>query len=173
MLDKLNEAEKILGKLLREEQWKSLDVDYHPPHVERLWIQAPSGNFRIYLHRIHPCKDGEALWHPHPWPSAVKIIEGTYKMGAGRQDWRGMTTPPVTTTIVGVAGSSYEMVDADAWHYVQPLEPVLSLMVTGRPWDAGELPRQVLGQPWPPDPLGPLSEEKVSALLSDFKKHYR
>ena len=84
MLATLHEAEDALPDLLREgvDAWRSLDIDYEPPHVERLWrpwgpvvstgaMTIPS-RFRLSLHRIHPCET--ALFHPHPWPSAVRII---------------------------------------------------------------------------------------------------
>ena len=72
----LKEVEKVLPALLKLNDWESIDVDYHPPRVERVWRRY--GDYRINLHRIHPCRKDEALFHPHPWPSIVKIIEGGY-----------------------------------------------------------------------------------------------
>ena len=74
----------LIGLLEKPEIWNSLDVDYHPPRVERIWCQY--GDYRIYLHFIHACKPGEALYHSHPWPSVMHVIEGTYEMGIGFND---------------------------------------------------------------------------------------
>ena len=124
--------ESRLPALLAEKSaWKSVFVDYHPPFVERLWRQV--GDYRLYLHRIYPCEKAQALFHPHPWPSAMRILEGRYEMAVGYG--QGMSEPPVAATVVMAQGSSYEMVDPDGWHSVRPLDgPTLSLMVTGMPW---------------------------------------
>jgi hypothetical protein len=63
VLDTLEAVERELPHLLRDESaWKSVLVDYHPPTVERLWL--PWGGYRVYLHCIHPCPPGTALFHP-------------------------------------------------------------------------------------------------------------
>src|SRR4051812_43004128 len=111
----LQRAEKALPDLLeRDEAWTSLDVNYEPPRVERLW-RSFEDDFRIYLHRIHPCDT--ALFHPHPWPSAVRIISGKYEMDVGysgdAENKDG--PPPVAAHLCLTAGSHYEMVHADGW----------------------------------------------------------
>jgi hypothetical protein len=140
--------------------WSSLDVNYEPPHVERLWLQYDE-EYRIYLHRIHPCK--KALYHPHPWPSAIHILLGTYEMrvgyGAGNQE------PPTATTLVLREGSEYEMIDPAGWHDVRPLAPVYSIMVTGKPWNR-----------WSPSPttkLNPLTPQVHNELLAEFRTLFR
>lgn len=62
--------------------WNTLDVNYHHPRVERLWTQLSSER-RLMIHLIHPCKPGESLYHPHPWPSALHVLYGKYEMGLG------------------------------------------------------------------------------------------
>lgn len=136
MLDALARVEADLGFLIRgpEEQakWQSLDIDYHAPRVERLWRDWEG--FRVYLHWIHPCEPGEALLHPHPWPSAMKVLGGRYEMGVGYGP--GETEPPLAALLELAEGSTYQMIDPDQWHYVRPLDgPALSLMVTGKPWN--------------------------------------
>ena len=77
-LSLLREIEAKLPELLNplsDEHWQSLDVDYHPPRVERVFL--PYGDLRICLHRIHPANSAEILFHPHPWPSAMKVLQGT------------------------------------------------------------------------------------------------
>ena len=92
MLDVLSRVEQALPRLLQDETvWHSLLVDYHPPTVERLW--TPWQEFRVYLHRIHPCAREEALFHPHPWPSAMCLLEGDYEMAVGFG--AGLEPPPV------------------------------------------------------------------------------
>ena len=82
MLDVLEAVEQKLPELLRDEAgWNSLFIDYHPPTVERLW--RTWGEYRVSLHRIHPCERGTALFHPHPWPSAMRILSGEYEMAVG------------------------------------------------------------------------------------------
>lgn len=60
MLKALAEVEAVLPSLLSDEAgWKDVDVDYHPPRVERLWKDWQ--DYRIYLHRLHPCSASESL----------------------------------------------------------------------------------------------------------------
>src|SRR5262245_32103375 len=97
MLDVLEAFEKELPRLLADEgAWQSLYVDSHPPVVERLWRPWRAG--RAYLHRIHPCGPGEALFHPHPWPSAMRVLEGEYEMAIGYGS--GVVPPPVAALLV-------------------------------------------------------------------------
>lgn len=110
--------------------WQTLDVVYEDPHVERVWLQL--GSKRLYLHRIHPCE--KAFFHPHPWPSAIHVLTGHYKMAMGSGP-AGGKPPDVTATIDLHAGSGYEMLSPSGWHSVMPYgESSLSLMLTGTPW---------------------------------------
>lgn len=156
------EIERVLPQLLANgSEWQSLDVDYEPPRVERLWRDF--SGFRVYLHRIHPCAWNGALFHPHPWPSVVKILEGSYEMDVGYGP--GDAPPPIAATLLLPAGATYEMRERDGWHSVCPIDrPALSLMVTGKPWDR-----------WSPKPAGelkPLSDEERRYLLAAFRRHY-
>ena len=162
MLLLLEEAERELPTLLAEGQgWHSLNVDYHPPFVERLW--RPYGEGRLYLHRIHPCLPSAALFHPHPWPSAMRVVEGRYEMAVGYGP--GMNHPPVAATMILTRGSAYEMDKPDSWHYVRPLDkPTLSVMVTGKLWDR-EAPKS-------DKPLSPLHPVVIGELFSLFQKYY-
>jgi hypothetical protein len=161
MFDILARAEQALPELLRGlEGWHSLDVNYEPPRVERLW--RPFEDCRLYLHRIHPC--AKALYHPHPWPSIIKIVAGGYEMGVGFG--AGDNEPPIAATLKLVPGAIYEMINIDGWHYVLPSVENLSIMITGAPWDR-----------WSPGPnpdvkLGPLKDTEIEALLSDFRGNY-
>jgi hypothetical protein len=113
--------------------WKTVDVTYEDPHVERVWTQWDED--RVSLHRIHPC--ASPLFHPHPWPSAMKVFSGQYAMGVGRSKSGG--TPGETVRLVLAPGSQYEMLDDHGWHWVQPVDlPVMSVMLTGKPWKMPE-----------------------------------
>lgn len=160
-IEKLQQIERVkLYELLCEPSiWKSVDIDYHPPHVERLWCQL--GNYRLYLHFIHPCKQEEALFHPHPWPSAIHVIEGQYEMGLGFGE--GLKEPEVFSTILTGGGMYYEMPHRDGWHYVRPLTVSSSVMLTGEPWDR-EMPKEdEVGQ------LSGLHNDRVMVMLEYFR----
>jgi hypothetical protein len=156
----------LLPALLRQpEVWQSVYVDYERPYVERLWtaVTVEGQTYRVFLHRIHPASLDDALFHPHPWPSAIKILSGTYAMRCGHGP--GLEPPPVSTTLELVAGTRYEMVHPDGWHAVSPQgEPSISLMVIGKPWDRPSHK--------PAYALQPLTPEKVSALMEFFQQAY-
>ncbi len=167
MLAVLNEAIERLPELLATSNgWQSLHITYHPPRVERLWLQH--GSHRVFLHRIYPCRADEALWHPHPWPSAVRIVAGRYEHAVSLAD-PSATAPPrrdrrVLLRSLLTAGSEYALTDRDSWHAVRPVaEPVDSVMLIGTPYDPP------VSMPAPPKkPQSPLSEARMTAL----KQHW-
>ncbi len=110
MLDILARVEIDLPALLVDtDSWNTLDINYHTPFVERLW--RPYGpHHRVALHRIHPCAASYALFHRHPWPSAMRVLEGTYEMAIGY----GWSPPPIAARIIADAGFAYEMTEPDA-----------------------------------------------------------
>lgn len=160
MLATLAAAEAELPALLEDAAaWNSLHIDYHPPVVERMW--RPWRDVRVSLHRIHPCAPGEALLHPHPWPSAILVVSGTYEMGVTYG--AGTLAPPLASKVVLAPGSRYEMIDPDGWHYVRPLgAPSLSLMVTGKPWSRA-MPVE------PEQPLVAMRDDARASLLAAFR----
>ena len=132
MLDVLESFEKVLDVLLEEDEWQSLFIDYEKPFVERLWRQC--GEFRVNLHRIHPCEQGEALYHPHPWPSAMHVLSGVYETAVGCGIWNERPEFVIKGVISG--DFKYEMTRQNGWHYVRPVDrPAMTLMVTGMPWN--------------------------------------
>jgi hypothetical protein len=162
MLLALAEIEKALPLLLVDSgHWRSLDVSYHPPRVERVFMQY--GEFRISLHCIHPCDTSDSLFHPHPWPSGMRVLSGKYEMAVGFGS--GNTEPPIAATIVAGPGTSYEMTHPDAWHFVRPIDDVcMTLMVTGTPW-ARSTPKSN-------EPLKELSEQRKLEILDFFRARY-
>lgn len=133
ILDQLEDAKRELPELLmNEEQWGDVDVHYHPPRVERLWTPYRDG--RVFLHEIHPCVPDAALMHPHPWPSAMYLIDGEYEMGYARSDPDGPRPTNYERRVVR-AGETYVMPDPDEWHYVAPIrDAVRSVMFIGTPY---------------------------------------
>ncbi len=164
MIEILKDFEEMwLAEYLQDEsRWKSVFVNYHSPFVERLWTEW--GPYRVNLHRIHPCTQEEALFHPHPWPSAMKILSGEYEMAIGFS--AGEIAPPVAATVVLVEGASYEMTHPDGWHFVRPIgAPAMSLMVTGKPWERSS--------PGKGEKLSPLSAEQKQEIFSFFRERYK
>lgn len=166
MIEKLQQLErvKIFDLLHSPEIWNSLNIDYHPPHVERLWCQL--GAYRLYLHFIHPCNEGEALYHPHPWPSAIHVLEGSYETGFGFGE--GTEEPEVFGKVMVPTGDMYyDMTHKDGWHYVRPIVGVCStVMLAGKPWE-----RERVGKDY--DELKPLGEDRKVIMLEYFKNYYR
>lgn len=164
MLNVLYKIQSILGSLLKEtEEWKTLDINYEKPHVQRVWRQV--NNHRISLHRIFPCNVSECFFHPHPWPSAMKIESGKYEMLLGY----GADLPHGNLNVAKMilaAGSYYEMTDINSWHSVRPMDdPVMTLMVTGKPWQRS-MPKSDKIQ------LSCLTDEVRDEIMGFFKKRY-
>lgn len=163
MLHVLYAAERELPSLLRHAPWQSVFVDYEEPYVERLFVSWDE--YRVYLHRIHLMRSRLSipLFHPHPWPSAMKVISGKYEMAIGYGE--GQEKPPVASRLILPSESYYEMKDKNAWHSVRPIgSPSLSLMVTGKPWER-----------WSPKSdrkMRELTEGEKQRLLKDFLKFY-
>jgi hypothetical protein len=164
MLKKLKDATDALPALLNyPDQWHSLDIDYHSPRVQRIWTTWEG--HRILLHKISPCGPGEALLHPHPWPSAMVVMRGQYEHGIGYS--AGLETPPVVCRSIIGQGACYEMTDPNAWHYVRPLVETYTIMVTGKPWDRQNPSTVEEGR----KTLKPLDSEDAEDLLFTFKYH--
>lgn len=163
MLDKLYYIQSHLGELLESpEAWSTLDINYEKPHVQRVWRQV--GDLRVSLHKIFPCEYYECFFHPHPWPSALKIEDGRYEMSIGYGE--GLTPRCDITKLILPAGSYYEMTDYNAWHSVRPLDtPVMSLMVTGKPWGR-TMPKSDKIQ------LSCLTDETKVDIMSFFQRRY-
>ena len=157
----LQQVEEALPSLLAGADWKTVDVDYYPPRVERLWLQY--GPLRINLHRIHAAEPSEVLFHKHPWPSAMRVLDGTYEMGLGFG--AGELSPPLAATIMLNEGTSYEMINPEGWHYVSPVSEVTySIMVSGCPWPGREKKSSLR--------LGELAAEAKQEILNFFKSKY-
>lgn len=143
MLHILHAAEAKLNELLADTNaWGSKKIDYTPPVVDRLyrdWV-VDGVTYRVNLHKVYPCD--EAFFHPHPWPSAVRVLPvpgSTYEMAVGYG--AGLDDPPRAMLLRLPGGTEYEMVEPNGWHSVRVVgAPSYSLMVTGPIWDR-QVPR--------------------------------
>lgn len=171
MIDLLKEIEKNqIVDLLTNGSWKSLNVDYHPPFVERVWIQL--GENRLSLHVIHPCEEGESLWHPHPWKTSFRVFSkgGIYEQGIGSSfidpllSSTHVFTPLMKMEVPG--DMYYEMTHSDCAHYVRPIdEQVYTIMLSGpAEWTENSIKAD--------KELKPLSDARVEEILEIFKSFY-
>lgn len=135
MYKELDQVLKELPELTKDiTKWGSLIINRRRPHTYRAFRVLDSG-IRVCLHRFEPCTEEEAFLHPHPWPSAMFILQGAYRMKVGfSPDLK--SEPQIILDTVFAAGSCYAMTNPLGWHSVQPLETCLSVMVNGAPWDA-------------------------------------
>jgi hypothetical protein len=164
MLDILFEIEKDILSLIDTAEFKTMYIDYHEPYVKRIWFQH--GKYRVYLHEIQPSLASDSsLFHPHPWKSAIRILRGKYEMGIGHSETNDI--PKIDCKLIIGAGTAYEMVEKDGWHYVNPLdEPVYSLMVTGD-LNEREMPVE------PNKSFRKLTEEEIAEIRDVVRRYYR
>lgn len=163
MLKILHKAEAGLPNLLVDESaWNGVFADSEKPHLRRLWRQW--GDYRLYLHHFTHCEPTEEFPHPHPWQMAVRILEGQYAMGTGRS--ANLDQPPILSHQTYQAGDSYQMLDADEWHAIRPLDSeALTIMVAGpvvypqNRIKANKISRE-------------LTAEERSALFARIRRHY-
>ena len=149
-------------------KWNSLDIDYEPPRVERLWVQL--AGYRASLHVLHPGQrvpplgPFPTLYHPHQGPSAIRLlrVDGAYEMAVGAG-----THMPNLAMIRMSAGSEYEMLEPHGWHYVRIIgEPVLSVMLTWPPFDPQVYTHTSFGKG---RCFEFLSEERKEQILTEFR----
>jgi len=169
----LDRVEKELPRRLHEAtrgSFQSVFVDYSPPFVERLWFQLDA-HHRVFLHHVLPCASSEALWHPHPWPSIVKVVrsEGIYEHGVGYDGTRSGEPPP-RAVVQRIRGTiTYEMTDPHAWHYVRAPESSWSIMIVGKPYSDSEVSP---GYQRPTKKLSPLEPKRVGELIETWNDFY-
>ena len=165
MIEELKRIEKeVLPEWLASpDDWQSLDIDYHPPRVERLWRQMDEN--RVFLHYIHPCAPEHALLHPHEWKSAMHVLNGGYEMGIGYS--ASTEAPPIMMKLLNNSGDFYyDMTDGDMWHYVRPLSHSMTTMLIGPPEFQHRPPFKADRK------LHPLSRERKEELLGMFRAFY-
>lgn len=136
MLDRLNEALVLLPSILdNREAWDSLIVNRRKPFTYRVFTTLPN-ELRLCLHKFDPCHTHEAFSHPHPWPGAFVILQGSYKMNVGYSCMgRKDNHPAEVLSLILKKYSCYEIIDPLTWHSVIPLETTYTVMVNDVPWE--------------------------------------
>lgn len=147
--------------------WKTLDVDYFPPRVERLYTDH--NGYRIFLHAIHKT-DQECLYHKHRWPAAFKQLKGSYEMGITYSEKEISSTEvhklPTLSKFLINEGSYYEMTQTDCLHYVKPISDIsYSIMITYDLYPEATLRREIVDKK-----LYELSNERKLELLDLYRK---
>lgn len=155
--------------------FQSLFVDYEPPFVERLWFQLDARH-RVFLHRIEPCNPNEALWHPHPWPSIVDVLDPgecyEHAVAFENEEWSRDSegNPGIqVAALQRIRGPfTYLMDNPKAWHRVSPTgRPSWSIMITGPVFD--EFDRSSFVEK-PSKKLDPLPPDRFHTLIRDWSK---
>jgi hypothetical protein len=139
-------------------EWDSLEIDYHKPYVNRIWIKY--NDWHICLHEILPCERSEALIHAHPWEADFKVYEGGYRMDMGF----GINEPEIMQEMVLPPNSMYSMTDPNAWHCIYPSSTVYSIMVSRTPYGDKTNPNCKKSD----KKLEPMSDSEVQRLKSKF-----
>lgn len=143
MIEQLKKAIEIIPHLLSTpEVWQSLIINRRKPHTYRAFLfpekfsSAPElDGTRICLHRFEPCEEKDAFLHPHPWPSAMLILSGRYRMRIGASETNQIGNKPIIVLDeILSAGCVYSMTEPRGWHAVQPLTTCYSIMINGQPW---------------------------------------
>ena len=170
MTQKLSDALTLVPSRLDDRTcWDSLLINRRKPHTYRAFMLpefGPLEGYRICLHRFDPCEESDAFLHPHPWPSAMLVLEGHYRMKIGASaSLERDSKPIIVLDEILSAGSSYCMDEPRAWHSVQPLTTCWSLMVNGKPWDAHAAAPTTKGKN-----LDKLNCEQLKEHLSKFKE---
>ncbi len=164
----------ILNLLKDNSNWDSLIVNRRKPHTYRVFTQIDE--FRICLHKFDICDLQESFEHPHPWPGAFVVMEGSYQMKIGYSFDRE-SDPVQVADFVMKKGSMYEITNPLTWHAVTPLETTYTIMINGPAWTsdvAHSKVRTTKGKDLEKMPLIELNEHlnKFIALLGDKPNAY-
>ena len=176
MIEILKQIERvdILGILSNLDNFKSVDVDYHPPRVERIWTQIRE--HRLSFHYLHPCAEGEALYHPHPWKSAIHQLDGEYETGITYSEnldfhldnntgKHNQSLKQIEGIKIIVKGGMYcEMLNKNAFHYVRPITLCRSVMLMGEQFETIKNPAT--------KNLEPLTGQRMNEIRLWFYDYY-
>lgn len=171
MLEVLSAATVALPSLMaRRDRWSSLIVNRRKPWTYRVFTNFEHGgrNFRVCLHRFETCDEQESFLHPHPWPGAFLILQGSYIMNVGYSADR-LSKPAGVTKVILAAGSQYAITNPLTWHSVTPLEECYTLMVNGEPWDVQTVAHTEIRTTKGKD-LDSMSVEDLSAHFATFRR---
>lgn len=202
--------------------WNTLRVDDEAPMVDRLWREwysepietsvgtegrGPGAKWhgRLYLHRITPNADtggAESLWHPHRWPSCMRVWTPTHTTGPyyGKKGayihrrgygptWEAQTYGAEANQAGIVShGEIYAMTDPEESHSVKVIgAPIYSMMIVGPFYetiyappneDENDAPQAQAKVKIPTQerakrkPLGPVPDADAREILRVFRSLY-
>lgn len=162
-LNLLAEVENELPERIAKGSFRSMHVTYAKPYVERLFYSR--GEHRVFLHRIDSCAPEEALWHTHPWPSLIKVLDtegGLYRHSVGDKDSVFAVQTGVASSQPELRPITYTMLEPKAYHSVSTDMTSWSVMITGPRWS-------------PPEPSkhqAVISQTRVQELLAHWRLLY-
>lgn len=167
MLELLYKVEDSLIDLLYKnvDKIKTMYIDYHKPYVSRIWFIDEENDCRVFIHKIEPCNESsEALYHPHKWDSAMRIVAGEYEMGVGHSETDEI--PKTDCKLILGAGSCYEMTEMDGWHYVSPKNhPVITVMVIRNKLNGRKMPIE------PEKKFRKLRRDEIGDMFYSLREH--
>lgn len=160
MLSILEAVEIASRSVADPKRWGSIVIDKRKPHTYRAFIQT--GEDRICLHRFEACEAKDSFAHPHPWPSSMLVLSGTYDMAVAHTADLQSSEPSPVIDVTLSSGSIYHMLDRHTWHQVIPRTECYSLMVNGPRWsDAHRRAPSTSGKG-----LQPMSDELLRSHLA-------
>lgn len=141
-------------------------IDYHKPFVKRIYFDHPEYG-RVMVHKIEPCTPDEALLHPHPWESYVKLIKGSYLTAIGTSNEYDL--PPIAFAELKLSsGDYYSILSPKIWHSVAPLiDPVYSLMILGEKFENFKAPLK------PRKKFRELTKEEIDDIIENIKNEQK
>jgi hypothetical protein len=157
--------------------WDSLIINRRKPVTHRVFRQI--GDMRLCLHHFEKCSPDEAFLHPHPWPAAFLVVDGSYWMdinwSLNRQD-----APQLVDPITGgcfskfllTRGSCYEISSPLTWHSVTPANDggVWTVMLNDAPWLPEVAHTQV--RTTKGKDLDTMSENELALFLMNFEDRF-
>jgi len=150
--------------LVSNDDWDSLIINRRKPWTYRVFRQF--GDYRVCLHAFDACDVHEAFLHPHPWPGAFLVLEGSYIQKLGFSQTKDKdSVPDMFYRELLSAGSCYEILDQRIWHSVQPLTRCYTIMLNGKPWDE---PHQAVKTT-----KGKDLEKMLPYDLNEHKRHFQ
>lgn len=147
----------------KPEEWDSLIINKRKPHTYRIFRQF--GEYRVCLHRFEPCSDEDCFAHPHPWPGAFLLLQGTYIHTVGYSPTLD-SDPTFFYREIVRPNTMYEIVHRNTWHKVQPVTTTWTIMINGKPWEEQHSStRTTKGKD-----LEKMPEDELIAHLQKFKR---
>lgn len=170
-LETLSAAMAALPSLMESrDKWSSLIVNRRKPWTYRAFtnFEHEGQKFRICLHRFEICDEEESFLHPHPWPGAFYILQGSYVMNVGYSIDR-FSKPSSVSKVVLMPGCKYAITNPLTWHSVAPLHECYTVMVNGEPWDTKSVAHTEVRTTKGKD-LDSMSDEDLSTHFATFRR---